>query len=106
MLLLRDRGDDLTAAGIRPYGLSRDSPWSRRAWAEALGLGDSVTLLSDWNGAAARGFDVAAEHSGMTDVATRSAFLVEGDTVRAAWMLGRELPDVDAVIAAASSSSH
>ncbi len=38
----------------------------------------------------------------MEDVAARSAFLIEdGETVRASWMLGRELPDIDAVIAAA-----
>ena len=36
----------------------------------------------------------------MADVSARSAFLIEGDTVRAAWMLGSEMPDVDAVIAA------
>ena len=33
--------------------------------------------------------------------ADRSAFLVAGDTVVAAWHLGSELPDVDAIIAAA-----
>ena len=37
----------------------------------------------------------------MEDVAARSAFLIEdGSTIREAWMLGPELPDVDAVIAA------
>jgi peroxiredoxin len=35
----------------------------------------------------------------MDDVALRSAFLIEdGETIRAAWMLGRELPDIDVVI--------
>jgi peroxiredoxin len=62
-------------------------------------------LLSDWEGEATRGFDVEADSRGMR-VAERSAFLVEDGTVRAAWMLGPELPDVDAVIAAASSSSR
>jgi peroxiredoxin len=39
---------------------------------------------------------------GMTDVAMRSAFLIEnGQTILAAWLLGRELPDIDAVIEAA-----
>ena len=42
----------------------------------------------------------------MVDVSVRSAFLIEGDTVRASWLLGRDMPDVDAVIAAASSSSR
>jgi peroxiredoxin len=40
----------------------------------------------------------------MNDVAIRTAFLIEGgETIRAAWMLGRELPDLDAVIEAAQS---
>ena len=39
----------------------------------------------------------------MQDVAARSAFLVEdGERIVEAWMLGRELPDVDSVIAAAT----
>ena len=66
---------------------------------------ESVSLLSDWNGEATRGFGVAFELQGMEDVAARSAFLIEGDTVRASWMLGRDMPDIDAVIAAASSLS-
>jgi peroxiredoxin len=102
-LLLRDRGDDLRAAGIRSFGISLDSTWSHRAWAEALGVED-VPLLSDWGGAATRAFGVETELQGMR-VAARSAFLLEAGTVRAAWMLGSLLPDVDAVIAAASSSS-
>jgi len=60
--------------------------------------------VSDWEGEATRAFGVEQERDGMT-VAARSAFLVEGGTVRAAWMLGTELPDVDVVIASASSSS-
>jgi len=105
MQLLRDRGDDLAAEGIRPFGISRDSPWSHFAWAGQLGL-QSVPLLSDWNGEATRAFGVASESRGMIDVPTRSAFLIEGDTVRASWLLEREMPDLDAVIAAASSLSR
>ena len=104
MMLLRDRGDDLAASGIRPFGISRDSPWSHVSWSTTLGV-DNVPLLSDWNGDATRGFGVQFELHGVQDVAARSAFLIEGDTVRASWMLGREMPDVDAVIAAASSLS-
>ena len=67
-------------------------------------LGVDVPLLSDWNGEAIRAFDVAFEPLGMHDVAARSAFLVrDGATIEAAWMLGGELPDIDAVIAAAQS---
>jgi peroxiredoxin len=62
-----------------------------------------VPLLSDWNGDATRAFDVAFEPLGMNDVAIRSAFLIEdGATILTAWLLGRELPDIDAVIAASS----
>ena len=36
----------------------------------------------------------------MRDVAIRSAFLIrDGETIEAAWLLGREQPDIDAVIA-------
>ncbi len=86
--------------GVRPLAISRDSVWSHAAWAQALGV--EVPLLSDWNGEATRAFGVAVELGGMEDVAARSAFLIEdGETIRAAWLLGRELPDIDAVIAAA-----
>jgi hypothetical protein len=57
-------------------------------------------MLSDRLGEAAAGFDVLGEALGMPR-AGRSAFLVEGETVVASWYLGRELPDVDAIIAAA-----
>ena len=42
----------------------------------------------------------------MTDVSMRTAFLIDGgDTVRAAWAYaGSELPDVDAILAAARAS--
>jgi peroxiredoxin len=104
MHLLRDRGDDLAAAGVRPFGISRDSPWSHRAWAQTLGV--DVPLLSDWNGEATRGFDVAIEPLGMADVPARSAFLIsDAERIEHAWMLGGELPDIDAVIAAARALS-
>jgi hypothetical protein len=47
------------------------------------------------------GFDVLDQRHGLPR-ALRSVFLVDGSTVRAAWKLGSELPDVDAVIAAAT----
>jgi peroxiredoxin len=101
-LLLRDRSDDLRAAGIHPVAISRDSPWSHRSWAEALGTHDTISLLSDWEGDVTRAFGVERTLDGMT-VAARSAFLLDAGTVRTAWMLGTELPDIDAAIAAASS---
>jgi peroxiredoxin len=63
-----------------------------------------VPLLSDWSGDATRAFGVVREIPEIGVVATRSAFLIEdGETIREAWTLGRELPDIDAVIAAASA---
>jgi len=86
--------------GVRALAISRDSVWSHAAWAQSLGV--EVPLLSDWNGEATRAFGVAVELGGMDDVAARSAFLIEdSQTIRAVWMLGRELPEIDAVIAAA-----
>ena len=89
---------------MRPFGISRDSPWSHRAWAQTLGV--DVPLLSDWNGEAIRAFDVAFEPLGMADVAVRSAFLIrDGETIVATWLLGGELPDIDAVVTAAEALS-
>ena len=101
--LLHDRHDALRAAGIHAFGVSLDGPWSQRAFGEALGLGETVTLLSDRLGEASRAFGVLSEWNGMPR-AERSAFLVRGDTVVASWSLGSELPDVDAILASASSS--
>lgn len=87
--------------GVRPVAISRDSMWSHVAWAGTLGV--DVPLLSDWNGDATGAFGVAVELGGMRDVAARSCFLIEdGQTIREAWMLGRELPDINAIIAAAT----
>ena len=103
-MLLRDRSEDLAEVGVRPLAISRDSPWSHAAWAQTLGV--EVPLLSDWNGDATRAFGVAFAPLGMCDVPARSAFLIEdGETVVAAWMLGGELPDIDAVIEAARAAS-
>ena len=61
-----------------------------------------MPLLSDWDGAAIRAFDVAFEPVGMRNVAIRSAFLIrDGQTIEEAWLLGREQPDIDVVIEAA-----
>ena len=64
-----------------------------------------MPLLSDWNGEATRAFDVAFEPLGMSDVPIRSAFLIrDGETIDAAWLLGADLPDIDAVLAEARAA--
>src|SRR5919108_628551 len=47
MELLRDRSGEFEAAGVRPLGISRDSPWTHISWMQALDL--DFGLLSDWN---------------------------------------------------------
>jgi peroxiredoxin len=101
MELLRDRSDEFRAAGVQPYAISRDSPWTHVAWMQALDL--DFPLLSDWNGEATHGFDVAIDHRGLRDVSERSAFLIDRDgTIRGAWRYGTsEVPDFDVLLAAA-----
>ena len=101
MELLRDRSDDLAAAGVRPYAISRDSPWTHIAWLQALDL--NFPLLSDWNADAVRAFGVAHEFRGLRDVAERSAFLVDGDAVvRGAWKYETsQVPDLDELLGVA-----
>jgi peroxiredoxin len=103
MELLRDRSADFEEAGVRPFGISRDSPWTHIAWSQTLDL--SFPLLSDFNGQAADGFGISHEFRGLRGVAERSAFLVDqGGTVRGAWRYGTsEVPDLDELLAAARS---
>jgi peroxiredoxin len=105
MELLRDRGREFSEAGVRVLGISRDSPWTHIAWAQALDL--DFPLLSDWNAEAVHGFGIAQQHRGMRDVATRSAFLIDtGGTVRGAWRYETtEVPDVDELVSAARALS-
>jgi peroxiredoxin len=101
MELLRGRSAEFEASGVRPLGISRDSPWTHIAWMQALDL--TFGLLSDWNGEAVRGFDAAQDYRGMKDVAQRAAFLIDREgEVRGAWSYGNELvPDFDELLQAA-----
>ncbi len=84
---------------------SRDSAWSHVAWMQALDI--EFPLLSDWNGDAVRGFGIAQDYRGMSDVARRTAFLIDsGGTVRGAWTYeDGELPDLDELLSAAQALS-
>ncbi|HWN21904.1 MAG TPA: redoxin domain-containing protein [Gaiellaceae bacterium] len=101
MRLLRDREPELIAAGVRTFGVSRDSHWSHRAWKQTLGI--EVSLLSDWNGSLAKRFAAARTYRWMNGVPERSAFLLgEDGTVRGSWRYGdSDLPDFDELVAAA-----
>jgi peroxiredoxin len=102
--LLRDRSDDFEQAGVRVFGVSRDSPWCHIAWAQALDL--TFPLLSDWNADAVHAFGIAREFRGFADIAVRSAFLADaGATVRGVWRYeDGEVPDLDGLLAAARAS--
>jgi peroxiredoxin len=104
MELLRDRSPQFQQAGVRPFGISRDSAWTHVAWAQTLDL--SFPLLSDWNGEATRAFGVATNFRGHDGISQRSAFLVDQDgTVRGAWRYETaELPDFDELLRAAQAS--
>lgn len=104
MELLRDRSTEFEDAGVRVFGVSRDSPWTHVSWSQVLDL--SFPLLSDWNAEAVHGFGIAHEFRGLHDVAERSAFLVDPDgTVRGAWRYDTsEIPDFDELLAAARAS--
>jgi peroxiredoxin len=104
MELLRDRSGEFEAAGVRVFGLSRDSPWTHISWSQTLDL--NFPLLSDWNADAVHAFDIAHEFRGFADVAERSAFLVDQDgTVRGAWQYETsEVPDFDVLLTAARAS--
>ncbi len=103
MSLLRDRRDEFEEAGVRVFGISRDSPYTHVAWSQVLEL--NFPLLSDWNGEAVVGFGIEQEGfgNGMRGVASRSAFILDPDgTVRGAWRYGNdEVPDFDELLAAA-----
>ena len=105
MELLRDRSKEFEQAGVRVFGVSRDSPWTHVAWAQTLDL--NFPLLSDWNAEAVHGFGIAQEFRGLNDVAQRTAFLVdESSTVRGGWRFGTsDVPDFDELLAAAQALS-
>ena len=104
MRLLRDREPEFAAAGVRVFGVSRDSSFSHRAWKETLGI--ETPLLSDWNGELTRRLGLAREWRGRTDVPERAAILVgEDGTVRGSWRYAdSEVPDFDALLEAVRAS--
>ena len=99
--LVRDRLPELGELGIRPFGISCDSPWTHIAWSHALEFG--FPLLSDWNREATQAFGLATDFRGFQGVSRRSTYLVDADgTVRGAWHYEiTEEPDLDAVLAVA-----
>ena len=101
MEALRDRAADFEQAGVRVFGISRDSPWTHIAWSQVLDL--NFPLLSDWNGEATNAFGIVTRFRDLEGVSARTAFLVDaGGTVRGAWRDDPgDVPDFDELLAAA-----
>jgi peroxiredoxin len=88
---------------VRIFGISRDSPYSHRRYAEQQWL--TYPLLSDWSGEAVRAFGVAQTLDGLEATPVRSCFLIDGEgVVQGAWRYGNdEVPDVEELLSAAHS---
>jgi peroxiredoxin len=88
---------------VRLFGISRDSPYSHRAYSQQQWL--PFPLLSDWTGEVVRAFGVAQTLDGLEDSPVRSCFLVDGaGRVHRAWRYGDdEVPDVEELAAAAQA---
>jgi peroxiredoxin len=86
---------------VRLFGVSRDSPYSHRRYAEQQWL--TFPLLSDWSGEAVRAFGVSQTLDGLEGTPVRSCFLIDADgVIRGAWRYGNdEVPDVEVLLAAA-----
>lgn len=87
---LRDDAAAFRKAGARVFGISVDSRWSHKAWAEKLGL--DYTLLSDFNprGAVATQYGVFHPDYG---IAGRATFVI-GPDGRVAAVMNYDFPEV------------
>ena len=94
--------DDL---GAQVLGISVDSPFSLKAWAEKEGI--TIPLLSDFNKEVSAAYGAQCEDLlGFKGVAKRSAFVVEGaGVVRYASVSDdpKQLPDFEAIKACLQS---
>ena len=94
--------DDL---GAQVLGISVDSPFSLKAWAEKEGI--TITLLSDFNKEVSAAYGAQFEDLlGFKGVAKRSAFVVDGaGVVRYASVSDdpKQLPDFEAIKACLQS---
>ncbi len=81
--------------GARVLGISADSPWSHRAWAEERGIGFS--MLADFNKEVIEQYGVRSK----AGFAQRSYFVIDRDGVVRAKRVEespREQPEVEAVL--------
>lgn len=99
MKAVEERAEEFSALNTIPVGISIDSVYSKRAWAEALEI-EKTRMLSDFwpTGQVARAFGVFRERNGFSDRAT--IVLDEAKRVIFFRMYGmHDLPDAAEVVA-------
>jgi peroxiredoxin len=100
---LRDRFAEFQEAGVRIYGISRDSPWSHKKYSEQQWL--NFPLLSDWTGEAITAFGVSQTVDGLELTPVRSSFLLRDGVVIGTWRYGDDqMPDAAELLAAVRSA--
>jgi len=96
--------DDLAGAGVGLYGISVDSVFSHKAFAEQLG-GLPFELIADFERKMVEAYGVRREDvPGYSGMPQRSVFIVDRHgVIRWTWQRSQEqpLPDFDQVIAEA-----
>lgn len=101
MCTFRDRADAFNSLNAQVYGISVDSPFAQKAWAEQNSL--NFPLLSDFNRAAVNSYGVALPNlAGMEGytASQRAVFIIDGaGIIRYKWIGETPLnePDYDEV---------
>jgi len=82
--------DQFMAKGVTPFGVSIDQLYSKKAWADSLGI-KKLRLLADFwpHGALAEALGCFIPKAGMSG---RSNFLIGGDG-EVVWMKRHEIPE-------------
>ncbi|HEV3216009.1 MAG TPA: peroxiredoxin [Vicinamibacterales bacterium] len=80
MCTLRDSMSQLSGLDARVYGISTDTFFALKAWGDEQKLG--FPLLSDYNKAAIKAYDVAnPDMIGLKDIARRAVFVIDKNGV-------------------------
>ncbi|MCX2726994.1 redoxin domain-containing protein [Thermomicrobium sp. 4228-Ro] len=98
------RIEEIRALGAEVYAISCDSHFAQAAWARELGVG--FPFLSDWNRDVIAAYDVKLDElAGYREVPARALVVVDrdGTIVHRDRAPLRELPDVEAAVAALRS---
>jgi peroxiredoxin len=105
----RSRNEAAVADGIGIYGISVDSVFSHKAFAEELG-GLPYELIGDFERKMVHAYGVARDDvAGYSGMARRTVFVIDGDgVITYTWVPSAEqrLPDYDLVIEEARKAAR